>query len=138
MTGLLISDTSVLVSKQSVDGTCSTGKVAKAGSGEDTTAEENKIDIMVYKLYELTYNEVKIIDPEIEKIVSKEKYNAKSIEEIAKEKTKDNKAKVSELKKVYNKIRIDFPDLPTAGTKPAMIDAEVADLGSKNENVRLV
>ena len=45
---------------------------------------------------------------------------------------------MSELKKVYNKIRIDFPDLPTAGTKPAMIDAEVADLGSKNENVRSV
>jgi hypothetical protein len=26
---------------------------------------------MVYRLYELTYNEVKIIDPEIEKIISK-------------------------------------------------------------------
>jgi len=35
----------------------------------------------------------------------------------------DNKAKVTELKEVYNKIRIDFPDLPTASTKPAMIDA---------------
>ena len=42
----------------------------------------------------------------------------------------DNKAKVAELKEVYNKIRIDFPDLPTASTKPAMIDA----LGSYEEN----
>ena len=57
--------------------------LAKKEKGKDTTAEENKIDIMVYKLYELTYDEVKIIDPEIEKIISKEKYNTKSIEEIA-------------------------------------------------------
>jgi type II restriction/modification system DNA methylase subunit YeeA len=57
--------------------------IAKKEKGEDTTAEENKIDIMVYKLYELTYSEVKIIDPEIEKIISKEKYDVKSIEEIA-------------------------------------------------------
>ena len=57
--------------------------LAKKEKGEDTTTEENKIDIMVSKLYELTYSEVKIIDPEIEKIISKEKYNTKSIEEIA-------------------------------------------------------
>jgi hypothetical protein len=41
---------------------------------------EDQIDIMVYpkdrsdKLYELTYEEVKLIDPEIEKIISKEDY----------------------------------------------------------------
>lgn len=29
---------------------------------------------MVYKLYEITYEEVKFIDPEIEKIISKEEY----------------------------------------------------------------
>jgi hypothetical protein len=29
------------------------------------------------------YDKVKIIDPEIEKIVSKEKYNTKSIDDIA-------------------------------------------------------
>jgi len=34
----------------------------------------DQIDIMVYKLYDLTYEEVKIIDPEIEKIISKEDY----------------------------------------------------------------
>jgi len=34
---------------------------------------------MVYKLYELTYEEVKIIDPEIEKIISKEEYERFSI-----------------------------------------------------------
>lgn len=38
---------------------------------------EDKIDIMVYKLYNLTYEEVKIIDPEIEKIISKEEYERK-------------------------------------------------------------
>ena len=32
--------------------------------GKDTTALEQQIDNMVYKLYELTYQEVKIIDPE--------------------------------------------------------------------------
>jgi hypothetical protein len=36
---------------------------------------ENQIDIMVYKLYDLTYDEVKIIDPEIEKIISQEEYD---------------------------------------------------------------
>ncbi len=32
--------------------------------GKDTTELENKIDVMVYKLYEMTHEEVKIIDPE--------------------------------------------------------------------------
>jgi hypothetical protein len=40
----------------------------------DTKHLEDQIDIMVYKLYELTYEEVKFIDPEIEKIISKEEY----------------------------------------------------------------
>ena len=40
----------------------------------DTKHLEDQIDIMVYKLYELTYDEVKIIDPEIEKVISKEEY----------------------------------------------------------------
>jgi len=40
---------------------------------------EDQIDIMVYKLYKLTYEEVKIIDPEIEKIISKEVYEKFSL-----------------------------------------------------------
>jgi hypothetical protein len=40
----------------------------------DTSLLENKIDSMIYKLYNLNYDEVKIIDPEIEKIISKEEY----------------------------------------------------------------
>jgi adenine-specific DNA-methyltransferase len=32
----------------------------------DTKELEKAIDNLVYKLYQLTYNEVKIIDPEIE------------------------------------------------------------------------
>jgi adenine-specific DNA-methyltransferase len=30
----------------------------------DTTALENRIDELVYKLYDLTYDEVKVIDPD--------------------------------------------------------------------------
>ena len=40
----------------------------------DTNQLEDQLNIMVYKLYNLTYEEVKIIDSEIEKIVSKEEY----------------------------------------------------------------
>ena len=40
----------------------------------DTKHLEDQIDIMVYKLYELTYEEVEIINPEFEKIISKEEY----------------------------------------------------------------
>jgi predicted ATP-dependent endonuclease of OLD family len=35
----------------------------------------------------------------------------------------DNKAKVAELKEIYNKINLDYSDLPAPGTKPAMLDA---------------
>ena len=37
--------------------------ISKKEAGEETTAEEREIDLMVYKLYNLTYEEVKIIDP---------------------------------------------------------------------------
>ena len=43
-------------------------------SQTDTKHLEGQIDIMVYKLYNLTYEEVKIIDPNIEQIISKEEY----------------------------------------------------------------
>jgi hypothetical protein len=42
----------------------------------DTSDLENQIDILVYKLYNLTYDEAKIIDPEIENIISREEYDA--------------------------------------------------------------
>ena len=38
--------------------------LTKKENDEDTTSEEREIDVMVYKLYELTYDEVKIVDPE--------------------------------------------------------------------------
>ena len=41
----------------------------------DTTALENEIDLLVYKLYGLSYVEVKVIDPEIESIISEKGYN---------------------------------------------------------------
>jgi hypothetical protein len=40
----------------------------------ETNELENQINLMVYKLYELTYDEVKIIDPEIEKIINQADY----------------------------------------------------------------
>lgn len=46
----------------------------KQNPDADTKVLETQIDIMVYKLYNLTYDEIKIIDPEIEKIISKEEY----------------------------------------------------------------
>lgn len=36
----------------------------KKESSDDTSLEENKIDLMVYKLFELTYDEVLIVDPD--------------------------------------------------------------------------
>ena len=36
---------------------------------------ENQIDIMVYKLYNLTYSEVQTIDPTFPSIMSEEEYN---------------------------------------------------------------
>lgn len=46
--------------------------IAKKEAGEDTKSEEREIDLLVYKLYELTYDEVKIVDPEFG--MSKEEY----------------------------------------------------------------
>ena len=43
----------------------------------DVTLIENQIDILVYKLYNLTYEEVKVIDPNIESIISKKEYETK-------------------------------------------------------------
>ncbi len=47
--------------------------IAKKERGEDTTKEEQTIDIMVYKLYGLTHEEVKFIDPSFP--LSEEQYN---------------------------------------------------------------
>ena len=45
---------------------------------QDTTSIENEIDVMVYKLYELTYEEVKIIDPKFS--LAKVEYEAIKLE----------------------------------------------------------
>ena len=42
--------------------------------GKDTTALEQQIDNLVYKLYELSYDEVKVIDPDFE--LSEQEYEA--------------------------------------------------------------
>ncbi|MBZ0184458.1 MAG: N-6 DNA methylase [Melioribacteraceae bacterium] len=55
-------------------------KAKEANINADTKILENQIDLMVYKLYELTYEEVKIIDPNIEEIISKKDYEKFEIE----------------------------------------------------------
>jgi hypothetical protein len=55
-------------------------KSKKQNPKANTKHLEDQIDIMVYKLYELTYEEVKVIDPEIEKIISREEYGRFEIE----------------------------------------------------------
>lgn len=46
----------------------------------NTTDLENQIDILVYLLYKLTYDEVRIIDPNIETIISEAEYNKRLAE----------------------------------------------------------
>lgn len=53
--------------------------LAKKEKGEDTTIEENKIDELVYRLYNLTDEEIKIIDPEFK--LTGEEYNNFKMEE---------------------------------------------------------
>ena len=36
---------------------------------------EQKLEIIIYKVYDLSFSEVKIIDPEIEKIIAKKDYD---------------------------------------------------------------
>ena len=45
--------------------------------------KENQLDLMAYKLYTLSYEECKIVDLEIEKLISQKDYESKSIEELA-------------------------------------------------------
>ena len=47
-------------------------------SNADTSNLENEIDILVYKMFNLTFDEVKVIDPNIENIISKQDYKKKS------------------------------------------------------------
>jgi len=49
----------------------------------DISSLEEKIDLMVYKLYSLTYNECQIVDPEIENLISREDYERMGIDELA-------------------------------------------------------
>jgi len=50
----------------------------KSDPKADTTALEKEIDRLVYKLYQLTYEEVKIIDPEFD--LTEKEYQAITIE----------------------------------------------------------
>jgi hypothetical protein len=52
--------------------------LSQKSEGKDTTLLEQEIDNLVYKLYELTYDEVKIIDPEFS--LTQEEYEAIKLE----------------------------------------------------------
>lgn len=56
--------------------------IKKKKANQDTTAIEKEIDVLVYKFYELTYEEVKIVDNEF--WMSEEEYNDFSIKATAK------------------------------------------------------
>jgi len=54
-------------------------------NGKDTTSYENQIDIIAYKLFDLTYQEAKIVDPEFDNVLaefglSKEDYEKMGVE----------------------------------------------------------
>ena len=49
-------------------------KIKKEDSKADITNIENQIDILVYKLYGLSYEEIEVITPSIKDIISKEDY----------------------------------------------------------------
>lgn len=51
--------------------------IAQKEKGEDTTVLEQQIDNMVYKLYDLTYEEVKVMDPQFP--LSQEEYESLSL-----------------------------------------------------------
>jgi len=51
------------------------GVSSRSKDASATFEWEKEIDKLVYKLYQLTYEEVKIIDPNIEKIISKADYD---------------------------------------------------------------
>ena len=51
-------------------------------SNNNTSDIETQIDILVYLLYKLTYDEVKIIDPQIETIISESDYNKRLAENV--------------------------------------------------------
>jgi len=55
----------------------------KQNKDADIYTYETQIDLMVYKLYELTYDEAMIVDPELEQIISREDYEKAGIEELA-------------------------------------------------------
>jgi hypothetical protein len=46
--------------------------------GDDNSPQ--RIDLMVYKLYDLTYDEIKIIDPEIEGKITREEWGRIEVE----------------------------------------------------------
>ena len=49
----------------------------------ENNVKESLNDLLVYKLYDLTYDECQIIDPEIGKLISRADYERMDVEELA-------------------------------------------------------
>lgn len=54
--------------------------IEKKQNNQDTTDLEHQIDNLVYKLYELTYDEVLVVEPEFAERMSREEYEALQVE----------------------------------------------------------
>lgn len=63
--------------------------ISRIESGLSTQSTESQIDLMVYKLYELTYSEAKLIDPDLDSVLasfglSAQDFERMSIEDLSK------------------------------------------------------
>lgn len=67
--------------------------ILKKEKNEDTSKEENQIDLMVYKLYELTYDEIKIVDLEFDSVLEQFGLSAAGYEKMGIEELGDIKVK---------------------------------------------
>jgi hypothetical protein len=54
--------------------------ITKINKELDSNTLEHQLDLLVYRLYDLTYSEVKVIDPEIESKISEEEYEKIKVE----------------------------------------------------------
>jgi len=64
---------------QLVDKVLNIISIKKSNYNNDTKDLEDDIDLLIYKMYDLIYEEVKTIHPEIEEIISKEEYERNEI-----------------------------------------------------------
>ena len=57
--------------------------VKKKGINGDTSAIENRLDLMLYKLHNLTYDECQVVDPDVVMFINREDYENTTIETLS-------------------------------------------------------